>query len=364
MEERGWLESLVNGLVQPLYDAVPWIVHLVPLLWILVLVAVSVLILIWAERKVSADIQSRVGPLHHGPIGVFQSVWDALKLLTKEDTIPRQADRLVFCIAPFIAFVPAVLVYVVIPFGKGWIAADLNVGLWYLLSVGSLGVVGVIVAGWASNNKWSLLGGMRAAAQLITYEIPMFLSVVVVIMMAGTLSMDDIVRNQAGGQWSLAPPETPFASWYCFTVPGLIASVLYLVAALAEVNRQPFDLPEAESELVSGFNTEYSGMRFAIFFLAEFSNTALVAGIAATIFFGGWSSPIVSEGEGIWQIFGDGIVWYFVKITALIYGMMWVKWTLPRVRIDQMLQVAWKGLIPLALINVAIAVAHVAWVGP
>ena len=363
MAERGWLENWVNGIVQPLYEVAPWIVHLVPILWILILIVGSVLILIWAERKVSADIQSRVGPLHHGPYGLFQSICDALKLLTKEDTIPKQADRLVFCVAPYIVFLPAILAYVVIPVGNGLIAADLNVGLWYLVAVGSIAVLGIIVAGWASNNKWSLLGGMRAAAQLITYEIPMFLSVVVIIMMAGTLSLDQIVRSQSGGSWSLAPPDAPFLNWNCFTLPGMIAAVLYLVAALAEVNRQPFDLPESESELVSGFNTEYSGMRFGIFFVAEFSNTALVSGIAATLFFGGWSSPIVSEGEGFWRIFGDGVLWYFVKITILIYCMMWVKWTLPRVRIDQMLQIAWKGLIPLALINIAIAVAHVAWVG-
>lgn len=363
MGDRGWLEDWVNGIVQPLYGVAPWVVHLVPLFWILVLIVVTVLILIWAERKVSADIQSRVGPLHHGPYGLFQSIWDALKLLVKEDTIPREADRIVFCLAPYIVFVPAMLAYLVIPIGKGLIAADLNVGLWYLVSVSSLAVVGIIVAGWASNNKWSLLGGMRAAAQLITYEIPMFLAVIAIIMMAGTLSMDEIVRNQAGGSWSVSPPKAPFLNWYCFTVPGMIAALLYLVAALAEVNRQPFDLPEAESELVAGFNTEYSGMRFGIFFLAEFSNTALVSGIAATLFFGGWASPIVSEGEGLWRVFGDGILWYFAKITMLICCIMWVKWTLPRIRIDQMLQVAWKGLIPLGLINVAIALVYVAWVG-
>jgi len=363
MDERGWLEALIGSWMKPVYHAAPWVAYLVPVVWILAIVAVSALLLVWLERKISADIQSRIGPLHHGPWGLFQTAFDALKLLVKEDIVPRAADRIVFCVAPFIALVPAVLLYCVIPLGKGWIAADLNVGLFYLLATGSLGVIGVILAGWASNNKWSLLGGMRAAVQLITYEIPGFLSVVAIIMMTGTLSMTAIVESQAGGSWHLWPFSAPLLKWNCFTIPGALAAALYLVAALAEVNRNPFDLPEAESELVSGFNTEYSGFRWAVFFLAEFSNTALVAGIATTLFFGGWSSPIVSRGAGVFTVLGDGVLWYIIKVSVLVYCMMWIKWTLPRVRIDQMLQVAWKGLIPLSLANMAIAAVHVALVG-
>ncbi len=360
---RGWIENGIHNLVAPLWERVPILPLFVPVVCILAVVAVSALILIWLERKVSADIQSRVGPIHHGPFGLLQTVCDALKLIQKEDTVPKAADRIVFCVAPFIAFVPAVLLYCVIPFGKGWIAADLNVGLFYLLAAGSVGVVGVIVAGWASNNKWSLLGGMRAAAQLITYEIPGFLALVAIVMISGTLSMNEIVRGQTRIEWSSWPPTAPFMGWYCFTVPGAIAAILYLVAALAEVNRQPFDLPEAESELVSGFNTEYSGFRFAIFFLGEFSNLLVVSAVATTLFFGGWASPLGDQFAGAFGLLGDGVQWFFVKVTVLIYGMMWIKWTLPRVRIDQMLQIAWKGMIPLALINIAIATAWVALVG-
>jgi NADH-quinone oxidoreductase subunit H len=364
MNEYGWLERAVHtGAQRALYGAAPWLPRLVPVLCILGFVAVAALMLIWLERKISADIQSRVGPVHHGPYGLLQTVWDAIKLVVKEDVVPLRADKIVFCVAPYIAFVPTVLLFCVIPFGKGWMAADLNVGLFYIVAMGSTGVIGIIIAGWASNNKWSLIGGMRAAAQLITYEIPGFLAVVTIVMLTGTLSMRSIVVEQAGGAWGLSPLSAPFLKWHCFTLPGFIAAGLYLISALAEVNRTPFDLPEAESELVCGFNTEYSGFRFGAFFVGEFANMALVSAIATTLFFGGWSSPIVSEGTGIWAVFGDGVLWFFAKVAVLIYGMMWIKWTLPRVRIDQMLKVAWKGLIPIGLANLLIAMAWVAVAG-
>lgn len=358
--EHGWFEGIVSGVAHGLYRWIPWLPLFVPLFWILVFVIVAALALIYVERKVSADIQARVGPLHHGPFGTFQTVFDALKLVQKEDLVPAAADKIVFCVAPFIVFVPAVALYVAIPFGKGWVAADMSIGVFYLIALGALGVVGVITGGWASNNKWSLLGAFRAAAQLITFEIPGFLALIAIVMMAGTLSLTEIVRQQSGGAWGLWPPQAPIFAWNVFTVPGAIAALLYLVAALAEVSRTPFDLPEAESELVAGYNTEYSGMRWAIFFLAEFSNLALVSAIATTVFFGGWASPFGPSFEGPLAILGDGILWFFAKVALLITGMMWVKWTLPRVRIDQMLAVAWKGLIPLGLINIGVAVAYVA----
>ncbi len=360
MEKQGWIEGVLWSLGQGLWERFPWLGLIMPVLCILAIVCLSALILIWLERKISGDIQSRIGPIHHGPYGLLQTVWDALKLLQKEDMVPRAADKIVFCVAPFIAFVPAVLLYVVIPFGKSWEAADLNVGVFYVLAVGSIGVIGLIVGGWASNNKWSLLGGMRAAVQLISYEIPGFLALVAIIMISSTLSLTTIVEKQAERAWV---EWLPFTGWYCFTLPGLIAAVLYLIAALAEVNRQPFDLPEAESELVSGFNTEYSGFRFAMFFLGEFSNNLIVASVATTLFFGGWASPLGNAYPTAVGFLGDGIHWFFLKAGLLILGLMWVKWTLPRVRIDQMLLVAWKGLIPIAVVNLVIAAGYVVFVG-
>lgn len=294
-------------------------------------IAASAMFLIWWERKVSAHIQSRFGPMRVGWHGVLQSIADAVKLLLKEDIRPAEADKLVWWLAPFFVVVPAVMAFVAIPFGKTLIPMDLDSGILYIMAISSVCVIGIFMAGWGSNNKYSLLGGMRSAAQIISYEVPMILSIIVVVMHANSFSMQKIVASQAG-RWNILHPYM------------MLVFVIYTIAATAEVNRAPFDIPEAESELVAGFHTEYSGMKFAMFFVGEYTSLFIIAAIAATLFFGGWRGPIL-----------PGVVWFLIKTYALIFIWMWVRWTFPRVRVDQLMAFAWKVLTPLAFINLAIA---------
>ena len=297
--------------------------------------AVCALFFVWLERKVSARIQSRLGPVYvGGKFGWAQTLADALKLLMKEDTVPGTADRLLFNIAPVIAFLGTMLTFVAIPFGDGIIAANLDIGIFFILAVSSLGVIGIIMGGWASNNKWSLYGAMRAASQIISYEIPVALSLIGVIMYTGSLNLVDIGRQQAGGFWH----------WNLFRSPFLfVAGFVYFIAGLAEINRTPFDLPEAESELVTGYNTEYSGMKFAFYFLAEFANLFVISAIASVMFLGAWNSFLP------WQIL-PGPVWFIAKAFGLVVVMMWLRWTLPRLRVDQLMHVCWKVLIPISFV--------------
>lgn len=292
---------------------------------LLLFLALTVMILVYLERKISADLQWRYGPLHVGWHGAMQLLADMVKLLSKEDVVPAKADRWVFLLAPAVAFVPAFLGYLVIPFGPNFIARDLNVGLLYFLAVPSISVVGIVMAGWGSSGKYSLIGGMRSAAQIISYEVPRTLSVLGVIMLAGTLSTVAIVDSQT-------------KLWFVLLQP--LGFLIYFVASVAEVNRVPFDLPEAESELVGGFHTEYSGMRFAVFFLAEYTNMFIVSAVATVLFLGGWQGPFL-----------PGVVWFLIKVYALIFLIMWFRWTFPRVRFDQLITFAWKILIPLAFVN-------------
>ncbi len=310
---------------------------------ILAFIVVLTIFLVWWERKISARFQQRMGPMRTGMIrgrqfhGWAQTIADSIKLLAKEDIIPKAADRWVFTLAPLVVLVPAIMSYVVIPFGSNGIVKDLNVGILYMIGVMSLAVIGLMMAGWGSNSKWTLLGGMRAAAQAISYEVPMVLSILVGVMLAGSFRMQGIVASQAdGGFWH----------WHVFTVPGLIAFALYFICATAELNRVPFDLPEAESELVTGFHTEYSGMKFALFFLGEYTNMFAVCAIATTLFLGGW--------DGL----GSGWLSYLaflIKVNILIFVLMWWRWTLPRIRVDQLMSLAWKVLLPIALLNLMLA---------
>ena len=286
--------------------------------------------LIWWERKVSAHIQSRYGPMRVGWHGVLQSVADAVKLLLKENIIPAEADKLVWWLAPFIAVVPPVMAFVVLPFGKNLIVKDLNVGVLYLMALSSVSVIGIFMAGWGSNNKYSLIGGMRSAAQIISYELPLILSMIIVAMQAGSLSMQKIVLAQAG-YWNIFHPNMA------------LAFIVYIIAATAEINRVPFDIPEAESELVAGFHTEYSGMKFAMFFIGEYTNLFIISAIAATLFFGGWQGPIL-----------PGVVWFLIKSYGIVFVLMWVRWTFPRLRVDQLMAFAWKILTPISFVNLAI----------
>jgi NADH-quinone oxidoreductase subunit H len=293
----------------------------------------------WLERRVWARMQSRVGPNRVGPQGILQWLADGIKNLLKEDIIPSAADKWLFSLAPYVVFIGFLTTFVVIPFGSQLIVADLNIGILYILSVTSLVVVGILMAGWSSNNKWSLLGGMRSAAQIVSYEIPAGLAVLTIVMVAGTLSMQGIIKQQGWAPWD----------WFLFYNPFAFAAFfLYFTAALAEGNRTPFDIPEAESDLVAGYVTEYSGMRFLFFFFAEWGNLYVIGAVATTLFLGGWQIPPVTDNaiaQGILQF-----LVFFVKSYLWVFVAMWVRATLPRVRVDQLMALCWKYMVPLSFI--------------
>jgi NADH-quinone oxidoreductase subunit H len=302
------------------------------------------------ERKVIAWAQSRLGPMRVGPSGTLQPIADAVKLMIKEDITPARADKWVFTIAPIIAMVPALIVYAVIPFGPvvnlfgrpvSLYVSDINVGLLYVVSVASIGVYGIILGGWASNSKYPLLASLRASAQLISYEVAVTLTLVSVILMSGTLSMVGIVNAQYNSH-----------VWYAFVQP--LAFAIVFIGGLAETNRAPFDLPEAEQELTGGFHTEYSGMRFALFFLAEYANMIVVSSVVTTLFFGGWLPmfPHVAWLHVLYYI--PSWAWFLLKSFVFLYIFIWVRATLPRYRYDQLMRLGWKVLIPLAIANLVV----------
>ncbi|MGH7848028.1 MAG: NADH-quinone oxidoreductase subunit NuoH [Candidatus Binatia bacterium] len=296
----------------------------------------------WLERRVWARMQSRVGPNRVGPQGILQWLADGIKNLLKEDIIPSTADKWLFSLAPYVVFVGFLATFVVIPFGGDLIVADLNIGILYVLAVTSLVVVGILMAGWSSNNKWSLLGGMRSAAQIVSYEIPAGLAVLNIVLAAGTLSMQGIIKNQGWAPWD----------WYLFYNPFTFAAFfLYFTAALAEGNRTPFDIPEAESELVAGYVTEYSGMRFLFFFFAEWGNLYVIGAVATTLFLGGWQIPAIPFVENILPLKAAlQFIVFFLKAYLWVFVAMWVRATLPRVRVDQLMSLCWKYMVPLSFI--------------
>jgi NADH-quinone oxidoreductase subunit H len=293
---------------------------------------------IYLERKIQAIIQDRVGPIHTGPWGLLQTFADAIKLLGKEDIRARLTDRWFFLAAPAIVFSPMLASFVVMPFAPGVIGADLNIGLLYLTTLGSMTVLGIVIAGWASNNKYSLIGGLRSAGQLISYEVPQILSLVTVVLVVGSLSTTKIVDSQPGFLINL------------LILP--LAFVTYFIAGLAETNRNPFDLPEAESELVAGFLTEYSGMRWGLFFVAEYGEVTVVSGIVTTLWLGGWHGPFTDIHPLIGPVLG--VLWFTLKTYFLVLVFMWIRATLPRFRIDQLMSLCWKLLIPVTLTNVMV----------
>lgn len=372
-----WLLRLV-GLESE--EAVNFLVALLAALILLHFILISVLFIVLALRKVIAFVQFRLGPRRVGFHGAAQTVADAIKLMVKEDVIPAKADRWIFTIAPMLVFIPAFLVYVVLPWGGGYdpsgignnfIARDLNIGILYVVAITSIAVVGIIMAGWASDNKYALLGALRSAAQLVSYEVPGVIAVLGPVILAGSLSMQSIVNAQGYTNWfkfvadNITKDQLErgwFLQWYFFQPFGLgiLGFIAYFISALAETNTTPFDLPEAESELVAGFNTEYSGMKFAFFFLAEFSNTFVVSGIAATLFFGGWHAPFPFLPDYGWW----GVLWFFLKASFGVFVFMWIRATWPRVRVDQLMEFAWKFVVPLAIIyvmGVAYVVAVTGW---
>jgi NADH-quinone oxidoreductase subunit H len=306
------------------------------------LFAVLGLSLVWMERKVAAVMQIRMGPNRVGPKGIFQTTADTLKLILKEGLVPDGADKLIFNLAPFVVMIVAMLILAPIAFAKGFQIWDINIGVLYLSAISSLSVIGVFMAGWASNNKYSLLGAMRSGAQIVSYELSAGLSVLSIIVMTGSLSINDIIVSQQDGWWIFKAH-----------IPALISFVIFIIAVTAETNRAPFDMAEAESELTAGFHTEYSGMRFALFFLAEYINIFIVCAIGATLFFGGWMPFHI----GHWQSFNHimdyipSSVWFFGKTLGLIFLIMWFRWTFPRLRIDQLLNLEWKYLLPISMFN-------------
>jgi NADH-quinone oxidoreductase subunit H len=298
--------------------------------------------LVWMERKVAAVMQIRLGPNRVGPKGIFQTTADTLKLLMKEGLVPDGADKFLFNLAPFIVMIVAMLILAPIAFAKNLQIWDINIGVLYLSAISSLSVIGILMAGWASNNKYSLLGAMRSGAQIVSYELSAGLSVLSIVVMTGSLSIRDIILSQQDGWWIFKAH-----------IPALISFVIFIIAVTAETNRAPFDMAEAESELTAGFHTEYSGMRFALFFLAEYINIFIVCSIGATIFFGGWMPLHI----GHWQSFNHVMdyipssIWFLGKTIGLIFLIMWFRWTFPRLRIDQLLNLEWKYLLPISMFN-------------
>ena len=322
---------------------------------IFTIMALNAMVAVYFERKVSAFMQDRLGPMEVGILGfkggkrfwggIGQTLADAIKLLVKEDILPNNADKFLMILAPFIIVTGALLTFIAVPFAESLVISDFNIGIFYIVAMSSVGVIGIILAGWSSNNKWSLYGAMRAAAQIISYEIPIGLSLLLVVLVVGSLHLGDIVQWQADHRWFIF--HSPFS---------FIAFFIYYISTLAETNRVPFDIPEAESELVAGWMTEYSGFRWSIFFLSEYANMLIVSIVASIVFLGGWLSPLQ-----MFNIFPEswsfldgpvmGLVWVMTKAILLIFIMMWFRWTFPRLRVDQLMYLCWKVFVPFALVN-------------
>jgi len=335
------------------YGAFSPAIKILVLLFLGVLPVITYLVL--AERKILGYMQARVGPNRVGPWGILQPIADVMKLLVKGDNIPNQAVKWAFILAPCLVVGPAFIIFAVVPFGPpgeggdlSWFITDVNAGVLFVIALATIGVYGLILGGWSSNNKFSLMGGLRSAAQMISYEVPQGLSLVGVLILSGTMSLVGIVEAQRDmGVW--------------FIVPQLVGFFIYMVSGVAESNRNPFDLPEAESELVAGFHTEYSGMRFALFFLGEYANMIVISALAVTLFLGGWLAPFPNVE---WLDFLDvvpGPIWFVLKVFFFLFVYIWFRGTFPRYRFDQLMDLGWKWMIPLALANLAITAAIRLW---
>lgn len=310
--------------------------------------------LIWGERRLLSFMQDRYGPNRVGPAGLLQSFADGLKLMFKEVTIPEGADKFVYFLAPMLLMVPALCTFVVIPFGPREQVVDLNIGVLYIIGLASLSVYGIVLAGWASNSGYALLGGLRSSAQMLSYELGVGLSIVVIVMLTGTLSLRGIVEAQSGPLtfwWfgrEIVLPLLP--NWFIFKPIAWPALVVFLVGGFAETNRPPFDLPEAESELVAGYHTEYTGMRFAMFMLGEYVNVVTASAMVTTLFLGGWNGPVFPP-----------LLWFVVKLLLVLFTFIWARATLPRLRYDQLMKLGWTVLVPVGLANIALVALYDAW---
>jgi NADH-quinone oxidoreductase subunit H len=342
------------------------IAHLVLIGTVFVLLQITAAVLVYMERKVAALVQQRYGPWLVGPRGLLQPLADILKLLMKEELRPKGADKWLFYIAPVLSATAAFMAFSVVPFGGettlfGLLdeplplqVTDVNVALLVIFAVTSMGVYGIVLAGWASNSKYSLIGALRSSAQMVSYELAYGLSLAAVIVMAGSLSLREIVDQQAGYWWVF--DAVPIPRWNLLLVPfGFFSFIIYMIAGVAETNRAPFDFPEAEQELVAGYHTEYSSMSFALFFMAEYINMATVSAVAVSLFLGGWHGPLLPE----WL----GWIWFLVKVFALLFFYIWMRWTLPRYRYDQLMAFGWKYLLPLATLNLLGAAAMTIYFG-
>jgi NAD(P)H-quinone oxidoreductase subunit 1 len=329
-----------------------------PMFLMIIGATVGVLVVVWLERKISAAAQQRIGPEFAGPLGVLQPVADGLKLVFKEDIVPAKTDRLLFTLGPIIVVIPVFLSYLIVPFGQNLVIANISVGVFLWIALSSIAPIGLLMSGYSSNNKYSLLGGLRAAAQSISYEIPLALSVLAIAMMSNSLSTIDIVEQQSG---------YGIFSWNIWRQP--VGFIIFWIAALAECERLPFDLPEAEEELVAGYQTEYSGMKFGLFYIGSYVNLVLSALLVAILYLGGWEFPIPIEMLGGWLGFNEaspllqvidaslGITMTLLKAYFLIFIAVLLRWTLPRVRIDQLLNLGWKFLLPVSLVNLLLTAA-------
>jgi NADH-quinone oxidoreductase subunit H len=369
---QAWLDSLIRNAG---YDPATWpwtqFVYLAAMGAISFIVinfaAITAGIFSWAERRVAGRMQSRVGPNRVGPAGFLQWIADAVKLLLKEDLVPDEADSVLFRAAPYFMMVGFACVFVALPFSHRLIVADMNIGIFYILAVTALIVVGIIMSGWSSNSKWSLFGAIRSSAQIISYEIPAGMALMIPVLLAGTMSTQGIIRAQGGWPWQ----------WFLFDNPAATAAFfIYFISALAEGNRTPFDLPEAESELVSGYNTEYSGMRFSYFFLVEWGNMWVMSALATTMFLGGWQLPGLSPEHfdaltGGTAVLAEiaSLALFAAKTLFFVFVVMWLRWTLPRIRVDQMMNMCWKYLVPVSFggvlfVAVWMLIVHAApWLG-
>lgn len=330
-----WSASPVTGLLEMVLTALIY----------LTVFAVAGLFLVLMERKVAARFQLRVGPNRVGYKGMFQTLADALKLVSKELTGTKKADQFLYNLAPYFMVVTALMALAVLPFSAHFQAFDINIGVFFLLAISAVGVIGILLAGWGSNNKFALIGAMRSGVQTISYELSVGLSLLTMVIIAGSLQLSEIVEVQKNG-WLIVQGH----------IPAIIAFMIFMISGTAETNRAPFDLVEAESELGAGFHTEYSGMKFAYFFLAEFVNMFIIAAIATTMFFGAWLSPFGITESLPWL----GIFWFLLKALAIVFLMMWFRWTFPRLRIDQLLTLEWKYLLPINLVNIVL-MAIIVW---
>ncbi len=347
----GAIHDWLAGMLNPTWTSIVEMV-LVGICFLLLFTILG-LVLVLAERKVCAFFQLRLGPNRVGPWGLMQTAADAIKLLLKEPLATASSDKFLFNIAPFFVIIASFMAIAAIPFAYGLHAFDLDIGVFYVIAVSSIGVIGILLAGWSSNNKYSLLGAMRSGAQVVSYELSVGLSLITIVVLTGSLQLSTIVESQADGWWIFKGH-----------IPAFIAFVIFLIASTAETNRGPFDMAEAESELTAGFHTEYSGMKFAFFFLAEFVNMFIVASIGATVFLGGWMPLHFGGLAGFNEImdFIPPVFWFLGKVSFLIFLMMWFKWTFPRLRIDQLLTLEWKFLLPINLLNL-ILMAFLALMG-